>query len=76
MLVKSPSQITERDLLALIEDREAEGKTIDYKRQAVSHDDRKEFLYDISSFANTAGGYLIFGMEERKLSFLESSACP
>ena len=26
--------------------------------------ERKEFLYDASSFANTQGGYLIFGMDE------------
>lgn len=38
----------------------------DYKRNlAVQSDsDRKEFLYDASSFANTQGGDLVFGMEE------------
>lgn len=63
---KSPSQITENDLLALIADKETEGKTLDYKRDAVGNGDleRKEFLYDASSFANTQGGFLIFGMEE------------
>jgi hypothetical protein len=45
---------------------ETEGKTIDYKRGLVgqSESDRKEFLYDVSSFANTQGGYLVFGVEE------------
>ncbi len=60
------SQITEADLLALIDDKEAESKTIDYKRTAVEKGDleKKEFLYDVSSFANTDGGFLVFGMEE------------
>jgi predicted HTH transcriptional regulator len=63
---KSPAQITEMDLAALIEGGETEGKTIDYKRDRIgtSDGDRKEFLYDISSFANAAGGQLVIGMEE------------
>ena len=60
------SQITEADLLALIHDEESESKTIDYKRKIIDKSDleRKEFLYDVSSFANTQGGFLVFGMEE------------
>ncbi len=27
--------------------------------------DKKEFLYDVTSFANTMGGHLIFGMNEK-----------
>jgi hypothetical protein len=63
---KPPSKITEDDLLALITDKEAEGKTIDYKRELIGKTDadKKEFLYDVSSFANTLGGHLVFGMEE------------
>jgi hypothetical protein len=66
MLNKDPTQITEDDLLALIADEEPEGRTIDYKRGIVgdTSDAKKEFLYDISSFANARGGYLVFGMEE------------
>jgi hypothetical protein len=65
---KYPSQITEQDLQSLILDREAEGKTFEYKRDVVGkvEADKKEFLYDVSSFANTNGGCLIFGMEEEK----------
>jgi hypothetical protein len=64
---KPLSQLTENDLLALIADKEAEGKTLDYKRDAVGKGDteKKEFLYDVSSFANTLGGHLIFGMDEK-----------
>jgi predicted HTH transcriptional regulator len=63
---KSLSPLTENDLLALIADKEAEGKRLDYKRDLVGKGDteKKEFLYDVSSFANTQGGHLVFGMEE------------
>lgn len=65
---KSTSSITEVDLLNLIEEQETEGKEIEYKRDlpGKSDTDRKEFLYDVSSFANAAGGHLIFGMAEEK----------
>jgi predicted HTH transcriptional regulator len=64
---KPLSQITEADLLMLIAEGAAEGKTIDYKRGRLGQTDgeKKEFLYDLSSFANTAGGHLVFGIEER-----------
>jgi Putative DNA-binding domain len=60
-------QLAESDLCALIADKEAEGKTLDYKRDLVGQGDadKKEFLYDASSFANTLGGDLVFGMEEK-----------
>src|SRR5437899_4282702 len=62
------SQIRESDLITLIDDGEPEGKMIDYKRDRVGQadGDKKEFLYDVSSFANTAGGYLVFGMNEQQ----------
>jgi hypothetical protein len=65
---RSATTINEADLLGLIESQEAEGKEIEYKRElpGKSDTDRKEFLYDLSSFANTVGGYLVFGMAEEK----------
>jgi hypothetical protein len=67
-LNKPTAQICEADLLALISDKEAEGKTLEYKRDqpGQADTDKKEFLYDASSFANTQGGHIIFGMEEEK----------
>jgi Putative DNA-binding domain len=64
---KPLKQLGESDLLALITDRESEGKTLDYKRSLPGQSDgeRKEFLYDASSFANTLGGDIVFGMEEQ-----------
>jgi len=64
---RSLSQINEADLLALIGDKEREGKTLDYKRDPVGPGDseRKEFLYDASSFANALGGDIVLGMDEQ-----------
>ncbi len=58
--------MTEDNLLDLIANQVAEGRMLDYKliQPGNSDDDKKEFLADVSSFANTAGGHLIFGMEE------------
>jgi hypothetical protein len=66
MIPKRLDGITEDDLLSLITNGVAEGRTIDYKRDlpGASDGDKKEFLADVSSFANTAGGDLIFGVEE------------
>jgi hypothetical protein len=62
---KALRDIDETVLQALI--GEAEGKTIDFKQERVGagDGDRKEFLYDVSSFANTIGGDLLFGVAEK-----------
>jgi hypothetical protein len=59
----------EGDLQTLIDNQVPEGKRYDYKQQLPSgtDDDKKEFLYDVSSFANTSGGHLIFGVIEDHL---------
>lgn len=63
---KPLSNVDEDDLLALISNRTEERKTLDYKLQlpTSSDKDKKDFLADVSSFANTGGGYLIYGMVE------------
>ncbi len=64
-LDKPLDEIDESDLEKLIFDRVAECKTIEYKQALPGKDDdRKEFLADASSFANTAGGHLIYGIRE------------
>jgi hypothetical protein len=66
MIPKRLEDISEDDVVALIENQVREGRTIDYKRELPGNSDgnKKEFLADVSSFANTSGGDLIFGMAE------------
>ena len=66
MFNKELNSILERDLLDLISSQTAEGRTLEYKRDLPGRTDaeKKEFLADISSFANTSGGDLIYGIEE------------
>ncbi|MFC1931249.1 helix-turn-helix domain-containing protein [Chloroflexota bacterium] len=54
----------EEDLQALVDNSVLECKTIEYKQALPSNSDsgKKEFLADVSSFANTSGGDLIFGI--------------
>ncbi len=61
-------EIEEGDLLELIQHKDSESKIIDYKRELPKDkpEAKKEFLYDVSSFANTSGGHLIYGIVEEK----------
>jgi hypothetical protein len=58
--------ISESDLIEQISAGVPEGVLVDYKREMYGRGDAdaKEFLKDISSFANTAGGHLIIGVDE------------
>jgi hypothetical protein len=66
MIPKRLEDVSEQDVATLISNGVAEGRTIDYKRELPGNADaaEKEFLADASSFANTAGGDLVFGMDE------------
>lgn len=69
MIAKSVDQITEEDLQALKDNKVSERKTMEYKQALPGNSDKekKEFLADVSSFANASGGDLIYGIiEERK----------
>jgi hypothetical protein len=58
-----------RDIDALVSGRVPEGPTIDYKESLGDLDSEKsksEFLRDVSSFANTAGGIIYFGIKEER----------
>jgi len=65
-LNKPLESIQESDLQALLDNQVQEGKSLEYKQilPAASDSDRKEFLADVSSFANAAGGHHIFGIAE------------
>ena len=59
-------KLTEQDLLALISAGTAEGKSIEYKQALPGNSDeeKREFLADVTSFANASGGHIVFGMKE------------
>jgi hypothetical protein len=65
--------INEQDLNDLIANRVRELKTIEYKLilPGSSNDDKKEFLADVSSFANASGGDIIYGMREEDATAVE-----
>lgn len=58
--------ITEDHLRSLIEDQVMELRVIEFKQKLPgrSDGDKKEFLADVCSFANTEGGDLIYGIAE------------
>lgn len=66
MLPTDIDSITIADLQQLIDDSVLERRVLEYKEQLQirSDDNKKEFLADISSFANSNGGDLIFGIRE------------
>jgi hypothetical protein len=68
MIGKNINQIGEEDLQSLIDNSVLESKTIEYKQSIPSNldSDKKEFLADVSSFANASGGDLIYGIVEEE----------
>lgn len=68
MLYKKIEQLTVADFQDLIDNGVNESKSIEYKEELTigKDDERKEFLYDVSAFANAGGGDLIFGISEKK----------
>ena len=65
-LEKPLDNIKEEDLKELIENHVIEKKDLDYKLSLPSSrdGDKKEFLADIVSFANTSGGDIIYGIAQ------------
>jgi hypothetical protein len=68
---------TEADLQRLITEEIPEGRTIEYKQKVGSQDaDKKEFLADVTSLANTLGGALYVGIREKNGIPLEIMGLP
>jgi Putative DNA-binding domain len=63
---KGLNEIAEEDLVALIENGVPESIRLEYKQATYGNgdSDKREFLKDVSSFANSAGGNLFIGMSE------------
>jgi hypothetical protein len=68
MINRNIEEITKDDLQALVDNKVIEHKTIEYKRELPggSEKEKKEFLADITSFANASGGDIIYGLAEEK----------
>lgn len=65
---KSLEEIKEQDLQELVDNKVSEAKHLDYKRDLPSKEPKakREFLADVSSFANAAGGHLIYGIDAKR----------
>jgi len=68
MIAKEFAGIAKEDIESLVTDAVSEGRGIEYKGllpKKGNDDDTKEFLADVSSFANASGGDLIFGIRAK-----------
>ena len=65
-LPRDLSTATEAHIQSLITDLVIEGTYIDFKRELPGRNDagKHEFLADVSAFANSSGGDLVYGLEE------------
>lgn len=64
----SDDQVSLHELNLLIQNQTSEKRTIEYKLtlELNSDEQKKEFLADVISFANTDGGIIIYGIREEK----------
>ena len=63
---KALDEITEAVLQELIDNKVPESVTLDYKSalSVNTEGEKKDFLKDVSAFANAAGGHLVYGIRE------------
>lgn len=68
MINRQFDEIDSNDIENLIVNQVRESKTIEYKEQLPgnSRGNRKEFLADVSAFANASGGDLLYGIREER----------
>lgn len=68
MIPKEFQDISLHDIENIFETSERETRTLEFKRELKLTPDkeRKEFLADITSFANSSGGDIFFGVDEEK----------
>jgi predicted HTH transcriptional regulator len=60
--------VRESHLQDLIDGKVPENRTLEFKQAGVgsNDNDKREFLKDVTALANTAGGFLIYGMAENE----------
>lgn len=68
MIQKPFDRIEKVDIDSLVANATEEGRNIEYKQALPGNADKqkKEFLADVSSFANASGGDLLYGVEEQR----------
>ena len=68
MITRRIDQLAYADIEDLVNRQIPEGRSLDYKRELPGRTDKdvKEFLADVSSFANASGGHLVFGVTTKK----------
>jgi hypothetical protein len=68
MFNKPFDEITKTDIERLVTDGIPEGRMLDYKAELPKGSDgeKKEFARDVTSFANAAGGYIVYGVTEQR----------
>jgi hypothetical protein len=68
VIYKPLEQIDRADIDSLVTNQVKEGRTIEYKQALPTNSDKekKDFLADVSSFANAAGGDLLFGVVDKR----------
>ena len=62
------NQITADEIKSLIENKVQENSHLEYKREInfLNDADKKEVLADVCSFANSGGGIIIYGVEDKE----------
>ena len=67
MILKQVNPLSKNDIDGLIENAVREGRSIEYKSALPKgkDEDKREFLADISSFANSSGGHILYGIIEK-----------
>jgi len=78
ILNKSIEDLEIQDIERLISNQVPESITLDYKKELKlsTSSDKKEFLADISSFNNTNGGVIIYGLQEEKDQYNKNKGIP
>ncbi|HTR41216.1 MAG TPA: ATP-binding protein [Pseudomonadales bacterium] len=68
MIPREFDAITKTDIEALVTNAVAERRTLEYKQQLPgdSDEEKRDFLADISSFANASGGDVIYGVSDKR----------
>src|SRR5664279_4501663 len=68
MIPREFDSIAKADVETLVTNAVAEARTIEYKQQLPGNndDEKREFLADVSSFANAGGGDIVYGIVEKR----------